>query len=171
MLYFHYYERESMAEIEDETDVILDNIQGKHKRPRLSQTFDIQSDLSLLQSIQKRLPYVASLPNKWQKDMESKLFQRYFDPTVRPNVFVFISIIKVTGTHYYAAIETLRDAGAFSSAKSRQVLLDIIQDARNADTYRIDCSDDLLDLLERYAQRAFSIEEDCQTVGCGSLVL
>jgi len=141
---------------------ILDDIQGKKKRPRLSEPE------TPLQSVQERLPHVLSLPNNWQKDMEPTLFQKYFDETVRPNAFVFISIIKTTGNSYSAAIETLKDAGAFSSAKSRLALMEIIQDARNADTYRTDCSDDLLDLVERYAKHAFSIEEDCQTVGCGS---
>jgi hypothetical protein len=160
-----------MTETENQNIVFIPERQGKIKRPRLLPTSQTsESDLPLLQRIQERLPHVHSLPNNWKRDMEVQVFQKYFDESVRPNVFVFISIIKTTGNNNnYAAIETLKDAGAFSSAKSRKALIEIIQDARNADSYRLDCADDLLDLVERYAKYAFAIEEDGLTVGCGML--
>ncbi len=117
-----------------------------------------------------RLPYIVSLPNHWNQDMETKLFQLYFDESVRPNVFVMTSIIKLAGNNPYAAIDALKEAGAFSNVNSRKVLLELIDDARKANSYRMDCSDDLLDTVEQYVKYAFSIEEDGQTIGCGSII-
>ena len=156
----------NMTETEKESEITLDAPPSKTKRPKLSQTLEAEV---LLQSIQARLPYIVSLPNNWNQNMETKLFQKYFDVSIRPNVFVLTSIIKLAGNNPYAAIDCLKEAGAFSNANSRKVLLELIEDARKADTYRLDCSDDLLDTVEAYAKYAFSIEEDGQTVGCGSV--
>jgi hypothetical protein len=143
-----------MSEVEEE-------MESKTKRARPSPPE--------VESIGDHLPYLLVYPENWNQEMESKLLQKYFNESVYPNHFVMVSIIKAAGNQHDNALENLKQAGAFSYAKNRKALLELIQDARNADKYRVDCSDDLLDTLERYAKYAFTIEDDGETMGCGSI--
>ena len=136
------------------------------KRPKLS----IQTNQSSSQphSIRDKLPCVDQWPENLEQDT---IAQRYFDTNIRPNRFVYASII-LKSNDTYSTLNELKLTGAFSSSNGRQALVDIIGNVRDAGEYRAPCcSDDLLDTLERYACYAFSIEDDKLSVGCGTIPL
>ena len=112
------------------------------------------------------LPCLTGLPTEMDKESQRAILKKYFDASVKPNRFKYVSIIK-SGTPNQV-VDTLKDTGAFSSHNCRQALLELIHDARDAGTYRADCDTETLDSVERYAQCAFSLEDD-HTIGCGNV--
>jgi len=101
-------------------------------------------------------------------ETEDRIMKKYFDPSIEPNRFKYVSIIKIGGHVPYEVIYTLNHTGAFASHNGRQALLGLIRDARNAGAHRGNCTNETLDTLERYTQYAFSLEKD-ETIGCGSV--
>ena len=120
-------------------------------------------------SIRDKLPCVVQWPEDMDKLTEDAVAQCYFDTNITPNRFVYASIV-LKSSDAYSTLHELRLAGAFSSDNSRQALIEIIDNIRDAGEYRVpSCSDDLLITLERYAHYAFSIEDDGLSVGCGTI--
>jgi hypothetical protein len=106
------------------------------------------------------------LPSDMDTETKNRIIEKYFDPSIEPNRFNYVSIIKIGGHEPNEVIYALRHAGAFSSHNGRKALLGLIRDARNAGMYRGDCTDETLDTMERYARNTFSLDKD-ETIGCG----
>ena len=117
--------------------------------------------------IHDQLPCIVQWPETMDALTKDKVAVRYFDASIRPNRFIYASILlKSIDTN--SALRELKLAGAFSSSNGRQALVEVLSDARDAGEHKgSDCSDDLLDTLERYACYAFSLEDDELSVGCG----
>ncbi len=108
------------------------------------------------------------LPEDMDPETEDRIVEKFFDPSIEPNRFKYVSIMKVGGHEPDEVIYALRQEGAFSSHNGRRALLGLIRAARNAGTYRGDCTDETLDMLERYTRFAFSLDEG-ETIGCGTI--
>ena len=119
------------------------------------------------QPIRESLPKLKGLlPSDMDMETKNRIIEKYFDPSIEPNRFKYVSIIKIGGHEPNEVIYALRHAGAFSSHNGRKALPGLISDARNAGMYRGDCTDETLDTLERHAHNVFSLDEN-ETIGCG----
>jgi hypothetical protein len=119
--------------------------------------------------LRERLPHIVAWPEDMSAEEEANVADAYFDLFVRrPNHFVYASIIKSSASDPHTALMALKDEGAFASVKARRALVEVVYEAKKAPAaHRLDCSQDLLDTLERYATCAFSLEPDRVSVGCG----
>jgi hypothetical protein len=116
--------------------------------------------------VEQSLSSLTGLPGDMDTETKDRINEKFFDPSIEPNRFKYVSIIKVGGHEPNELIYALRQAGAFSSHNGRQALLGLIRDARNAGIYRGDCTNETLDILERHTSYAFSLDKD-ETIGCG----
>ena len=108
----------------------------------------------------------TSCPLQWPEDLseDKEILNRYLDPDIKINRFVYaLIIIKTNDTN--DTLTELKKVGAFSSSKGREALLEMIKDVRETGEYtKSTCC---LDTLEHTALYAFSLEDDKLTVGCG----
>ena len=115
--------------------------------------------------VRSMLPLVTQWPRDLTRRFLCDVYAKYFRGPARASRFKCAVLVHRAETPR-DGVSALSQAGVFSTRAGRDALLEIVEEARGADSDGL-CKVEVLDAVERYARYAFVLDGTDMT--CGSL--